>query len=145
MERAGDASDSLPMLRTCLCVVLLAAPAAFACECKETSPGRIFQTADAVFEATTLEPIAWVLWPPGEDGKVRVKVGRRWKGVDSGSGELELRVKSGKACGYQFKEKTSYLVFATKHGDGLQVSLCSATRPLANAKGELEKLPPPAP
>ena len=132
MERSGEARDSLLMLKALLSVVLLAAPAAFACECKESSPARTFETADAVFEATTLEPV--VFEPSREDGRVRVTVGRRWKGVDPGRSELELHVKGGKSCGYQFKEKTSYLVFATKDGEVLRVSRCSATRPLANAE-----------
>ncbi|MDP1830120.1 MAG: hypothetical protein Q8L48_43050 [Archangium sp.] len=135
------------MLRTLLTiillsVILLAASPASACECKQSSPARTFETADAVFEATTLEPIAW---PADGDGTVRVTVGRRWKGVEPSSTGLELHVTRGKSCGYQFKAKTSYLVFATKKGEVLWVSLCSATQPLADAKATLEKLPPPAP
>jgi hypothetical protein len=46
---------------------------------------------------------------------------------------------SGPACGYTFKIGGQYLVYAyrPKDGSGLSVSLCSRTRPLANAAEDL--------
>ena len=48
------------------------------------------------------------------------------------------------ACGFPFKEETEYLIYATGRGEGekkaLSTSLCARTKPLANAKEDLDAL-----
>lgn len=125
-------------LRILMASLLLAAPAVFACECGPGSEKeRELATVDAVFEAT----VESITEDRQTDDLVKVKVGRRWKGVPAG--ELVLRTKTGKSCGYHFKEQTTYLVFAIKTPEGLRVTTCGATKPMAEADATLARLPAP--
>ena len=98
--------------------------------------------------------------PDPEDGTmiggIRFRVLDAWKGVSGESvvlygqgtayyGELqegEMVVSS--SCAYVFERGERYLVYASRHEDGLQTGACDRTAPLAEAGKDLDALGPPA-
>jgi len=124
-----------------------------ACRCAPPPPAdKAFAEAVAVFVGTVQEV------KREEQSRVKIvtlTVEQAWKGLAADQKTVTVSTcASGACCGYGFQEKQSYLVYA--HGDGksLDVSLCSRTRPLANADKDIEVLnqvvagtyvPPPPP
>ena len=82
-----------------------------------------------------------------QDGKsgrklVTLTVKQGWKGLEP-AWATTITVStcaSGACCGYGFQEKEGYLVYADGEGKSLSVSLCSRTRPLANADEDIAVL-----
>jgi len=128
-------------------LILLAAPAAYACECEPPSQPKAFRRAAAVFVGRVIEvrdsnvPIV-----EGSDYSVAVKfrVSRYWKG--SGRPELTIHTEQGAlSCNqFKFQEGEEYSVYA--RGEQLNVFAgCSRSAPLSNAeyiRGELKRLGP---
>ncbi len=112
-------------------VVALAPGRARACSCMQQDPGTAFEQAASVFEGrvASIEP---------GDGEVLVTLGvvRTWKGADSE--EVQVRTnESSAACGYNFEQGKSYLVY-THDVDGAEhVSLCSRTALIEDAGEDL--------
>jgi hypothetical protein len=112
---------------------------AHACSCMQQSQRDAFEQAVAVFEGHVVE-----LQPPPEaDGTgqvtVRMKIVRAWKGIESEEALVTTPANSA-ACGYTFAVGTSYLVYASAVEGKLDVSLCSRTQQLAEAKEDLGAL-----
>jgi hypothetical protein len=128
-------------------LILLAAPAAYACECEPPSQSKAFRRAAAVFAGKVIEvrdsnlPIV-----EGSDYSVAVKfrVSRYWKG--SGKPELTVHTEQGVlSCNqFKFQESEEYLVYA--RGKQLIVFAgCSRSAPLSDAdyiRDELKRLGP---
>jgi hypothetical protein len=134
-------------------MMLAANMAAQACKCAPPPPAdKALETAAAVFVGTVQQV------QHEEQSAVKIvtlTVEQAWKGLAADQKTVTVQTSaSGADCGYGFQEKVGYLVYA--HGDGksLGVSLCSRTRPLANADKDIEVLnqvvagtyvPPPPP
>jgi hypothetical protein len=69
---------------------------------------------------------------------VRFSVVTAWRGVDTREVTVSTH-RSSAMCGYPFQEGEEYLVYA-RGGEGLTVSLCSRTAPLADAGEDLAAL-----
>ena len=74
---------------------------------------------------------------------VTFRVSESWKGPERGMLKVRTPV-SGVSCGYSFRSGESYLVYASEasivEGEGLEVLLCSETKPLSEASADLEAL-----
>ena len=69
-----------------------------------------------------------------------------WKGLGRDTSTLKVRSRSGEGCGFRFRQGESYLVYAYEYKPGtgtLDASVCSRTRPLADAAADLKKLGKP--
>lgn len=127
-------------------VVLLASPAANACTCAGNSPPcESFGTADAVFAGTVISErlseqpkktdpneveLDWV--PRG----VKFSVEQAYSGVTG----TEIEVFTGRGggdCGVGFRTGQRYLVYAYRYKDKLTTSICTRTRPFAQATEDL--------
>lgn len=85
----------------------------------EVPSGRIVSSADPV--AVTFE--VYTVWEGPRSDRVTVTTAR-WS----------------LSCGYPFEAGKEYLVYARGEADDLQVSLCSHTKPLGLAAGDLDAL-----
>ena len=131
-----------------LCLLVLPAPAA-ACSCREsTYPcGRfddLRSTQAPVFTGTVTAVTVEEL--PAGPSDVRTAVRRvRFAVTESFFGAMEKEVEvstnaSSASCGYGFLPGQSYLVYASRWEGRLTVSLCSRTRPLADAADDVDLL-----
>ena len=126
-------------------VTLAVARDAFACSC--AMPGPPCQSAwnaDAVFSGTVLsiEQIEnEALGRPWESRLVKLSVQRGF--INGPSGAVDIVTGAGGGdCGYQFKVGAQYLVYAMKNPSTgrLSTSICSRTKPLADAVEDLRYL-----
>jgi hypothetical protein len=126
-------------------VVFLFPPdCASACSCaisgsQEERAERALAKSSAVFsgEVVGIEQGTASASDPGSD-TITLRASEVWKGT--GLGTLEVRTPSqGIACGYHFEEGREYLVYA--YGKrGLEVDLCTETKPLSEAGADLALL-----
>ena len=134
-------------------LLVLNTNAANACSCVRTTPQQSFKNSRAVFAGRVTDVVeqhdgGGVASGPSLAGvKVTFEVSKVWKGepirqlVVTTSG-------SSASCGYSFQKGQEYLVYANSQGTQLQTGLCSGTKPLSNAQGDLailgqEKKPTP--
>ena len=113
-----------------------------ACSCVQMSPADALAASVAVFEAK-VTAIAPGPAPPAFQARslrVTLRVTRGWKGLDQEEVLTVHTAGNGALCGYAFEVGQSYLVYA--HGElaDLTVSLCSRTRPMADAEQDLKEL-----
>jgi hypothetical protein len=122
------------------CATLWCAPAS-ACSCSVLTPNDAYAQADAVFEGRVLEVRAPAADAGGHGASrsVRLQVVRAWKGIAGEQIEVATAVGS-TACGYDFAADQSYFVYAANRDGKLAVSLCSRTRPMAEAGEDLRRL-----
>lgn len=124
--------------------VRLLAPPATASACTCAPPRSVceeYRTADAVFDATVVRItlISRTETIGGrerrfEEKRVTLQVNESWKGPEPGPLEITT-ARDGAACGYDFKERKRYLVFAYRRPDGgLTVSSCGSTRQTKSPK-----------
>lgn len=123
----------------------LVQPAA-ACSCAgEPEPSAALLAADVVFEGTVLGEPEAVRAQLGIDGysgaaRFRFAVARYFKG-QQGSEAAIYTIDQESACGRSYASGSTYLVYGRLTPDGvLTDSLCSRTRPLANAAEDLALL-----
>lgn len=114
---------------------------AYACSCVPPAPpAEAFANAEAVFAGKVIH---WSV--PNSTGSsadpihVTFNVSTVWKGPASRILAVQT-ASSGASCGYGFVLPEEYLVYAYGAGDDLEVSLCSRTRPLADAAEDLAEL-----
>jgi len=118
------------------------AEAGLACTCAPPkSPARELERSTAVFSGKVLEVKRHKRTGDIFGGVEAVfRVERAWKGVESRTVSVFTSAQSA-ACGYGFKEGSSYLVYA--HGNAeskLSTSICSRTRRLKDAREDLDEL-----
>ena len=121
---------------------LLAPDVARACSCMAQEQPEAFQQAASVFEGRVVSQEH----PTDPSGEVTVllDVVRRWKGADAQQVQV-ITASNSAACGYNFEDGKSYLVYTNAPTDeegnptaGLErVSLCSRTAPIENAGADL--------
>jgi len=118
-------------------------PAARACSCagRET-PCEGFGSASAVFSGTvtaTRERERANVNDPDDVGYVRLfkfSVEQSFRGVDTTEVEI-LTGSGGGDCGYDFKIGGRYLVYAHRYRNYLVTTICSRTKPFAQANEDL--------
>jgi len=124
-----------------------AAPAkAFACSCMMSGPPcQATWTADVVFTGTvvSITPIDHEsLGAPYESRLVKINADRGF--VNAAAGPIEVVTGTGGGdCGYAFKIGQKYLVYAYASKTApsrLSASICSRTRPIADAQEDLRYL-----
>ncbi len=132
----------LPIVHSFVLLAITLDPnSAYACSCASQTVEEAVASSDAVFEGRVVE-----IRKGADSGSVstrtntvRLRVVRSWKGV----GEEALTVRTatnGASCGYPFRANQSYLVYANSSPAGLRVGLCSRTKPIDQAKEDLELL-----
>lgn len=75
----------------------------------------------------------------GPRRKVRMQIVSAWKGAE-GEEVTVFTAADSAMCGYTFQVERSYLVYATSGAGGLEVSLCSRTKPMGEAGEDLAHL-----
>ena len=122
--------------------LMFGAETSLACTCAPAkSAGQELERATAVFSGKVIEIRRH---GQAEDifGRVEVvfRVGRAWKGVESRTLSVFTSAQSA-ACGYGFREKRTYLVYAHGNAGGrLSTGICSRTRRLKDAGEDLDDL-----
>jgi hypothetical protein len=114
---------------------------AFACSCVPPPPPvEALEQSDAVFSGKVLK----VEQDDSGYGKiVTFRMLESWKGRKSRTVKVSTADNSA-ACGYAFRVGKKYLVYA--HGEEeLHTNICTRTRALDNADGDLEALGPGTP
>lgn len=116
-----------------LFVLGLIVPLGASCSCLQQSPEQAINMSSAVFSGTVTETVS------RPSGRVAVTIGvdTVWKGEVSRT-MVVTTPGSSAACGYNFGEGRSYLVYA--NGDPPSVSLCSRTAPIQQASDDLDVL-----
>jgi hypothetical protein len=131
-------------------LLLLPARQAAACSCASSGPPcqNYFHVA-AVFAGTvtSISEVPDPDAPPLRPNEIRIArsvrvefaLSQSFRGDLTGATVSVTTAGSGPACGYTFTVGEQYLVYAYRPegGSGLAVSLCSRTRPLANATDDL--------
>jgi hypothetical protein len=116
-------------------MMLAANLTAQACDCVSPPVDKAFEKAAAVFVGTVQQV------KREEQSAINIvtlTVEQAWKGIAADQKTVTVQTaSSGKACGYEFQEKVSYLVYAYGEGKSLRTGECSRTKPLANAEEDL--------
>jgi hypothetical protein len=133
------------------------ASAAHACSCLEPSIAVAKVESDAVFTGkavavrrVTLEKADSLQQQPlvRDYVEVRMRVDRAWKGVRAGTVARVRTAFYGSECGFPFSRGQEYLVYARRSGksdnQSLVTSICSRTKWLSQAMGEIDTLGVPA-
>lgn len=124
-------------------VTFLPVGEARACSCMMQTLEEGIAQSEAIFEGTVtkIAPKSVHQFPSLE---VTLAAKRAWKGIDREE-VLVITASNSAACGYQFAEGSTYLVYAYREkADPLRVSLCSLTKPIDQAKADLEHLGKPS-
>lgn len=112
--------------------VLLTPQLASACSCEPPPPvPQALREAVSVFEGRVAQAST-----DGPSHRATLRVVQRWKGADRERFEVEVDT----MCGFVFEVGVSYLVYTQASAGGETVSLCSRTRPLADAAADLHEL-----
>ena len=130
---------------------------ATACSCKQIAPQEAFEKADAVFSGTVerFEPDDTTYEEatayPGQRKYVIkenqltawITVTKKWKGVEGPHAKVNTATNDA-VCGYPFKVGREYLIYGKRdrHGE-FHASLCSGTKLIDDAAGDLAVLGPP--
>src|ERR687894_156584 len=127
-------------------LVVLLPDCASACSCGGGAPFRVLAKgadASAVFSGEVmnieggLSTRIFGMSVPSR--RVTLQVSEVWKGPQTETLELTTP-RDGAACGYNFKERQEYLVYAYGKQEALKVDLCSQTRLLSRADEHLRVL-----
>jgi hypothetical protein len=130
-------------------LVALLPDCASACTCA-VPPGsqqeraeRALADAAAVFSGEVLdveeEPPTRMFGIRLLSSRVTLRVSEVWKGPQRETIEVSTP-RDGASCGYPFKEGKEYLVYVYGKEEPFKVDLCSETKPLSEARADLEAL-----
>lgn len=137
----------MPMLGlTALLVALWITPPCETGFCSCVGPRDVpssVASADAVFTGRVVR-VRNVTHGGRQLRRVTLRVDRAWKGVDSRT-VVVITGSGGGDCGFPFRRRESYLVFAGERTDGLLgTGLCGRTAELSRAAADIRDLGPPA-
>lgn len=127
-----------------LILFLIIAEVAIACSCKKPVPPlESLKKSDAIFSGKVINKDTKAhsaLRATSDPVEFTFSVSHIWKGsIDYKT--VKVITASGEAsCGYPFKTGESYLVYAQKAKDGFSTGICSRTKTLQSAQGDLQKL-----
>jgi len=148
-------------LGTVLAILFIGPVTAWACFCADSGPPcEMAWKADVVFAGTVLSitepPVPTVTGgssigrqlqsappqpTPFRKRTVRVQVAEALKGIAPGQAEIEIVTGLGGGdCGYNFQAGTAYVIYGYRTPEGIDVGICSRTRPLADAAEDLAYL-----
>jgi hypothetical protein len=132
----------MTILRLAFVVLVLAiARDAGACSCIESGPPcESFFQVQAVFAGTVRSVTALPRVPQVmENVRVEFEAAIPFRGVE-GTTQTVFTSSGGGSCGYAFKPGERYVVYAyrSKPGEPLRTSICSRTRPIAEAAEDLQ-------
>ncbi|MDH3727793.1 MAG: hypothetical protein OER77_09700 [Myxococcales bacterium] len=114
-----------------------------ACSCMQQTLEDGAAQSQAIFEGVVTK-IAPNTTTSFRGIEVTLAVKRAWKGID-GTEVAVVTASNSAACGYPFAEGSTYVVYAYRDKAGpLRVSLCSLTKPIDQAKADLEHLGEPS-
>ncbi len=109
---------------------------AFACSCiQPRSPTEELNASSAVFSGQVVD----IAKTSGREYTVIFAIEKSWKGI-SGKTVNVLTGLGGGDCGYGFKIGEKYLVYTYGSVGNLNTSICSRTKPLADAQEDLKVL-----
>jgi hypothetical protein len=123
------------------CIVLIKPKPALACSClAPPSASAALAGSTAVFAGRVVR-LELSNEPDGFNSQVKVTIeaAQVWKGAAQIRPVVQTDI-SGAGCGYDFRLGEEYLVYAHGQDSRLYVSLCSLTKPLANATLDLQAL-----
>jgi hypothetical protein len=123
-------------------VTLGAAGKAFACSCATMPACQATWSADAVFAGTVVSVEALDRDSSGQrQQSIRVTFDVERGFIKSVAGRSEVLTMTFSTCSYTFKAGGKYLVYASKtEASGLTATICSRTRPIADAEEDLRYL-----
>jgi hypothetical protein len=129
----------------CLAVALaslLFVQPALACKCAPHPVDQALTQADAVFEGrvTAITEVPAADNPQAKAKSVTLSIVRVWKALEDVETVTLTTNSESAACGYHFEPNSSYLVYASRNEQGLHVTSCSRTRPMADAGEDLATL-----
>lgn len=119
--------------------LLVSAPA-LACKCAVPTVEAARADASALFEGRVLSVVEESPEGAMPYHRVTLAVVRAWKGLEREEQVEAITNTQSAACGYPFTKDTSYLVYARESEGKLHVSLCSRTKPMADAAEDLAVL-----
>ena len=119
--------------------LLVSAPA-LACKCAVPTVEAGRADATALFEGRVLRVAEETPEGMMPYHRVTLAVVRSWKGLEREEQVEAITNTQSAACGYPFTKDTSYLVYAKESEGKLHVSLCSRTKPMADAAEDLAVL-----
>lgn len=126
-----------------LCVLTVATTnSASACDCATSPPCQAARDADVVFVGT-VRSIGVTDRDIGGNPRqsIVVKLNVEQGFVNASVGTATITMDLGSSCSYSFKTGQKYLVYARKGADSqLTTSNCSGTRPVAEAREDLQYL-----
>ena len=123
-------------------VAVASAPSrAHACTCVPSTVQAAYDGSVAVFEGFVKEVGEPQSDTPevGPRRTIRMAVVSSWKGAE-GEEITVFTAADSAMCGYTFQAEHSYLVYASSGPGGLEVSLCSRTKPMGEAGEDLAHL-----
>ncbi|WP_246942875.1 hypothetical protein [Bacillus pinisoli] len=109
---------------------------AYACSCIPSLPVKEeLKSVQSVFSGEVLS-IETDPSPDYKPNKVTFKVSEIWKGENKS--EITIyTARDSEACGFEFMQGVSYLVYATENGGKLRTGICSLTKDLSQASADL--------
>jgi len=127
----------------CALLVMAVSNSAWACSCVPPPPPKQALAKSAAVFAGKVTDVK----RDGFQLRVTFEVSKAWKGTKGKTVEVTTATESA-ACGYGFKKGTSYLVYCYapkakgKKATVLSTNICTRTKTLASAKGDLKELGP---
>ena len=147
--RTGAVFLILALLANLLLTSILNVRVAYACSCALSPIKEEIQRSDAVFsgKVQSIEEDRMLADGGSPSGMVTLAVHESWKGVSAESVSVHGQG-DGMNCYTMFEKDETYLVYASRKGEGddapLQNDVCAATKPLEAAEADLGVLGSPA-
>lgn len=137
-----NAVRTLSCALACSLLSLLTPAPGHACKCMLQTVEQAKEQAAAIFEGhvTELASVPVQGDPSFTQARATLKLVRVWKGLDKTETVEVTTASETAACGFPFEKGQSYLVYAGSGEQGYTVSLCSRTRPMADASEDLAAL-----
>ncbi len=115
---------------------------ALACKCAPHSVAQALSQAEAVFEGrvVSIEDVEAGGEPSQQKKRVTLSIVRVWKDLEDVETVTVTTNAESAACGFHFELDKSYLVYANRTDQVLNVHSCTRTRPMSEASEDLSLL-----
>jgi hypothetical protein len=122
-------------------LVLLMPPNAYSCSCADVTPHDAFENSRAVFTAQFVSYVSTNPRRGRQRDKVKLKVGKLWKGDLSSEVTLPYFDMPGMCGDIRFVRGRRYLIYATEYNGGLIIVIdCNRNREIKYATEDLKYL-----